>query len=87
VIKKPSVLIVASPTLKGTGGNFRAFRSIEEYSRFFDTYLFIPWGLWSDKKFLLDSSKYLLYLKNLGVRFSGYSYIQNILINSENLLG
>ena len=87
MIKKPSVLVVASPTLKGTGGNFRAFRSIEEYSRFFDTYLFIPWGLWSDKKFLLDSSKYLLYLKNLGVRFSGYSYIPNILYKLRKSVG
>jgi glycosyltransferase involved in cell wall biosynthesis len=87
VIKKPSVLVVASPTLRGTGGNFRAFRSIEEYSRFFDTYLFIPWELWSDKKFLLDSSKYLLHLRNLGVKFSGYSYISDILYKLRKFIG
>lgn len=87
MIKKPSVLVVASPTLRGTGGNFRAFRSIEEYSRFFDTYLFIPWELWSDKKFLLDSSKYLLHLRNLGVKFSGYSYISDILYKLRKFIG
>jgi hypothetical protein len=87
VIKKPSVLVVASPTPKGGGGNLRAFRSIEEYSRFFDTYLFIPWGLWSNKKFLLNSSKYLLYLKNIGVRFSGYSYTPSILYKLRKSLG
>jgi hypothetical protein len=65
--ERPSILVVASPTPL-TGGGLRAHRSLKEYTKHFNTHLFIPWGLWDNKKALQESVKYLMELRRSDVR-------------------
>jgi len=71
--KRSSILVVATPSPVTGGGGLRALRSLREYARFFNTSLFIPWGLWSDKRLLQESLNCLRELKDIGIRFTGYS--------------
>jgi glycosyltransferase involved in cell wall biosynthesis len=77
--KKPSVLVVANPSPLTGGGGLRAMRSLKEYAKFFNTYLFIPWGLWSDMRLLRNSLNFLRELRNTGIRFGGYSDLPRVL--------
>ena len=84
--EKPSILVVASPT-PTSGGGLRAHRSLKEYVKHFDTYLFIPWGLWGNKKVLKESAKYFMELKRLGMRFAGFSQLPKAIHKSREALG
>jgi glycosyltransferase involved in cell wall biosynthesis len=57
------------------GGGLRACRSIKEYVKYFNTYLFITWRVWNNKALLQKSIKYLYELKSCGARFAGFSFI------------
>uniref|UniRef100_A0A7J2U573 Glycosyltransferase n=1 Tax=Ignisphaera aggregans TaxID=334771 RepID=A0A7J2U573_9CREN len=72
-IKDSQKILVISKALPTTGGGLRALRSLMEYSKHFDVYLFIPWGLWNDKQLLREASKYLRELRSMGIRFGGFS--------------
>ncbi|MCC5990187.1 MAG: hypothetical protein LM558_01580, partial [Thermosphaera sp.] len=78
VKKKPSILVIASPSPLTGGGGLRALRALKEYAKFFDTYLFIPWGLWGDKRLLQASLGFLAELRNAGVKLGGYSNLSKI---------
>jgi len=78
VEKKPSILVVANPSPLTGGGGLRAARSLKEYVKFFDTHLFIPWGLWSDKRLLQASLGFLTELRSTGVKLGGYSNLPRI---------
>jgi glycosyltransferase involved in cell wall biosynthesis len=78
VEKKPSILVVASPSPLTSGGGLRALRALKEYAKFFDTHLFIPWGLWDDKRLLQASLGFLAELRNTGVKLGGYSNLSRI---------
>jgi len=84
--EKPSILVVASPTPL-SGGGLRAHRSLKEYTKHFITHLFIPWGLWDNKKALQESVKYLMELRRLGVRFAGFSQLPKAIHKSREALG
>jgi len=77
--EKTSVLVVASPSPTTGGGGSRALRSLRRYVRHFNTFLFIPWGLWANESVLRDSISYLRDLREIGVRFAGFSRIPKIL--------
>jgi len=66
------ILVVATPT-PHSGGGLRAYRSLQEYVKHFNAFLFIPWDLWCSKQSLRKSINYLAELKNAGVRFAGFS--------------
>ena len=72
-IKDNSKILVISRALPITGGGLRALRSLREYAKHFDVYLFIPWDLWNEKQSLREASKYLRELRNMGIRFGGFS--------------
>jgi len=65
------ILVVSNPLPVAGGGVLRALRSLREYSKHFDVYLFIPWDLWNDKQLLREASKYLRELRSMGIRFVG----------------
>jgi hypothetical protein len=46
--EKPSILVVASPT--PLSGGLREHRSLKEYTKHFNTHLFVPWGCGITKK-------------------------------------
>ena len=77
--KRPSILVVAAPSPLTGGGGLRALRSLREYARFFNTSLFIPWGLWSDKRLLQESMNFVRELKGIGVKFAGHSDLHRVL--------
>ena len=77
--ERPSILVVANPSPITGGGGLRALRSLRDYAKFFNTYLFIPWGLWGDKRLLQGSVNYLRELKDIGIRFTGYSDLPRVL--------
>jgi len=85
--EKPSILVVASPTPLSGGGGLRAHRSLKEYTKHFNTYLFIPWGLWDNKKALQESIKYIMELRRLSVRFTGFSQLPKAIHKSLEALG
>jgi hypothetical protein len=68
-------------------GGLRAHRSLKEYTKHFITHLFIPWGLWDNKKALQESVKYLMELRRLGVRFAGFSQLPKAIHKSREALG
>ena len=76
---RPSVLVVASPSPLTGGGGLRALRSLEEYVKHFETYLFIPWGLYGNKQVLRESTAYLRMLKSIGVRLAGFSLLPKVI--------
>jgi glycosyltransferase involved in cell wall biosynthesis len=86
VREKLNILVVALP-LPITGGGFRAFRSIKEYTKHFNTYLFIPWGLWDDKKSLQMAMNYLRGLKGIGGRCAGFSRLPRIVHKLREISG
>ena len=61
--QKSRILAVSSPSPVTGGGGLRALRSMREYVKHFETHLVIPWGLWSDRDVLRDSTTYLKELK------------------------
>ncbi|MEL9909442.1 MAG: hypothetical protein QXT53_07470 [Ignisphaera sp.] len=66
-MSKPRLICVAAPTPQSGGGGLRAFRSLNEYSKYFETYLF--------PLFPLKERKYIDVIKELqssGVKISGY---------------
>ncbi len=71
--KNLRILVVSSPSPVTGGGGLRALRLLREYVKYFDTYLFVPWGLWSNKQLLKKSLSYLRELRNAGIRFAGFS--------------
>jgi glycosyltransferase involved in cell wall biosynthesis len=77
--RRPKVLVVASPSPIIGGGSLRALRSLEEYVRHFETYLFIPWRLYGNRELLRESAVYLRMLKSLGVRFAGFSLLPKVI--------
>jgi glycosyltransferase involved in cell wall biosynthesis len=85
--EKTSVLVVASPSPTTGGGGSRALRSLRRYVRHFNTFLFIPWGLWANESVLRDSISYLRDLREIGVRFAGFSRIPKILYELHEVLG
>jgi glycosyltransferase involved in cell wall biosynthesis len=76
---RPSVLVVASPSPLTGGGSLRALRSLEEYVKHFEVYLFIPWGLYGNKQVLRESTAYLRMLKRIGVKFAGFSLLPKVI--------
>jgi glycosyltransferase involved in cell wall biosynthesis len=86
-VKRSSVLVVATPSPLTGGGGLRALRSLKAYARFFETSLFIPWGLWSDKKLLRESVSYLRELKNSGIEFAGYSSLPTSMYKLSGVAG
>jgi glycosyltransferase involved in cell wall biosynthesis len=77
-VKNSRILVISSPS-PVTGGGLRALRSLLEYVKYFDAYLFIPWSLWSNKQLLRKSLNYVCELRNAGIRFGGFSSIPNTL--------
>jgi len=86
-VQKSRILVVSSPSPVTGGGGLRALRSIREYVKHFETHLVIPWGLWDDKNVLRDSSAYLRGLKDLGVKFAGFSRLPHVLYKLRGLFG
>ena len=77
--QKSRILAVSSPSPVTGGGGLRALRSMREYVKHFETHLVIPWGLWSDRDVLRDSTTYLKELKKLNVRFAGFSQLPDMI--------
>lgn len=84
-LHRPNILVVATPSPLTGGGGLRALRSIKEYIKFFNTYLFIPWGFWDNKKLLSESMDYLHELKSIGVKIIGFSSIPYIVYKISEL--
>jgi glycosyltransferase involved in cell wall biosynthesis len=84
-LHRPNILVIAMPSPLTGGGGLRALRSIKEYIKFFNTYLFIPWGLWDNKRLLSESMDYLNELKSIGVKIIGFSSIPNIVYKISEL--
>jgi glycosyltransferase involved in cell wall biosynthesis len=82
-----SVLVVCSPSPISGGGSLRAFRSLREYVKYFKTFLFIPWGLWSNRKDLQESMSYLRELGESGVKFAGFSQLPEVISKLGKVLG
>ena len=57
--KNLRILVVSSPSPVTGGGGLRALRSLSEYVKYFDTYLFVPWGFWRNNQLLRKSLSYL----------------------------
>jgi glycosyltransferase involved in cell wall biosynthesis len=55
-----------------SGGGIRAIRSLKEYTKHFNTYLLLPWGIWYDKVLCLELSNTLEMLKREGVKLGGF---------------
>jgi hypothetical protein len=85
--EKPRILVVASPSPVTGGGGLRALRSMREYVKYFGTHLVIPWGLWGNKDMLRDSSTYLRELKELGVKFAGFSQLPGMIYRLRRVFG
>jgi glycosyltransferase involved in cell wall biosynthesis len=85
--RRPSILVAASPSPVMGGGGLRALRSIREYVKHFETHLVIPWGLWDNKDMLRDSSTYLRELKELGVKFAGFSQLPGTIYKLRSVSG
>jgi len=85
-IKDNSKILVISRALPITGGGLRALRSLREYAKHFDVYLFIPWDLWNDKQLLREASNYLRELRSMGIRFGGFSSRSSTLHFASNAL-
>lgn len=85
--RRPSILVVASPSPVMGGGGLRALRSLREYVKHFETSLVIPWDLWSNKNTLRDSATYLRELRELGVRFSGFSQLPDMIYRLRRVPG
>ena len=85
--RRPSILVVASPSPVTGGGGLRALRSLREYVKHFETSLVIPWDLWSNKNTLRDSATYLRELRELGVRFSGFSQLPDMIYRLRRVFG
>jgi glycosyltransferase involved in cell wall biosynthesis len=85
--EKPSILVVASPSPVTGGGGLRALRSMKEYVKHFETHLVIPWGLWDNRDTLRDSSTYLRELKELGVKFTGFSQLPGTIYKLRSVSG
>jgi hypothetical protein len=49
--KLHNVLVVSIPSYM-YGGGIRAIRSLKEYAKHFNVYLFLPWGIWYDRDFV-----------------------------------
>lgn len=64
---KPRLVCVSMPTPHSGGGGLRAFRSLKEYSKYFETYLF-PLFTLRERRYI-DAIKEL---QNTGVKISGY---------------
>jgi glycosyltransferase involved in cell wall biosynthesis len=85
--EKPSILVVSSPSPVTGGGGLRALRSMKEYVKHFETHLVIPWGLWDNRDTLRDSSTYLKKLKELGVKFTGFSQLPGMIYKLRSVSG
>ena len=85
--EKPRILVVASPSPVTGGGGLRALRSMREYVKYFGTHLVIPWGLWDNRDTLRDSSTYLRELKELGVKFAGFSQLPDMIYRLRRVPG
>lgn len=85
--EKPRILAVAPPSPVTGGGGLRALRSLREYVNYFETHLVIPWGLGESKDVLRDSSTYLEKLKELGVKFSGFSQLPGMIYRLRRVSG
>ena len=84
---EPNVLVIASPSPITGGGGLRALRSLKEYVKHFNVFLFTPWGLWDNKKILQESAIYLRDLKNVGVRFAGFSRMPKAIHRPREIIG
>ena len=84
--KEYKIIVVSSPS-PISGGGFRALRSLREYVKYFEAYLFVPWGLWSNKRVLVNSISYLRELRHIGVRLAGTSQLPELLFNLRELFG
>ena len=73
--EKLNIVAVTWQTPITGGGGLRAYRSLKEYVKYFNTHLFITWRVWNNKALLQKSTKYLYELKSCGVRFAGFSFI------------
>jgi glycosyltransferase involved in cell wall biosynthesis len=85
-VKNSRILVISSPSPVTGGGGLRALRSLLEYVKYFDAYLFVPWGLWSNKQLLRKSLNYLRELRNAGIRFGGFSSTPSALQSVSRVL-
>jgi hypothetical protein len=70
VDKLHNVLVIAIPSYM-YGGGIRTIRSLKEYTKHFNAYLFLPWGIWYDRALCLELSNTLERLKREGVKLGG----------------
>jgi glycosyltransferase involved in cell wall biosynthesis len=82
--EKLNLLVVAHPSHL-TGGGIRALRSLREYSKHFNTFLFIPWGSWGNKKTLQKSLDHLNELKRSGIKIVGFSSLPSMILKSQEV--
>jgi len=69
--KLHNVLVVSIPSYM-YGGGIRAIRSLKEYAKHFNVYLFLPWGIWYDRTLCLELSNTLEKLSREGVKLGGF---------------
>jgi glycosyltransferase involved in cell wall biosynthesis len=67
--RKPRLLVIGTPGYN-TGGNLRCLRSLQEYSKHFDTYLLIPVN---HVRYLLQTGLFT-HLTNYHVKLAGFFY-------------
>jgi len=87
VAMKSNILVVSSPSPITGGDGLRALRSIREYSKHFQTHLFIPWELWGSKSTLKESIVYIESLRSTGVKIVGFSQLPTAVHRLREVLG
>jgi len=83
---KLSLLVVSSPSPVTGGDGLRALRSIKNYAKHFNTFLFTPWELWSNKSVLKMSIAYLRDLASTGVKFVGFACLPKVVHKVREVL-
>lgn len=82
VLVKERILVAATPFPVVGGGGLRALRSINEYVKYFNVHLFLPY---SAKKYLLSSGIFRDFVRS-GVTIAGFSTLPSLIRYVENAL-
>lgn len=83
MLMREKILVVATPLSIAGGGSLRALRSVEEYSKYFDVHLFLPYGA---TRYNISSELLRSFIRS-GITVAGFSKLPKVAKLLDYVLG